>query len=102
MAASRLHELFVLNVALQLFDGVATWCGVAHWPEGNPLVRAAMGVLGTQQALLLYKAQACACLLLLRRSAAPMLAVPVLRRYFEELGLSFVPWMTRFLSLAMG
>ena len=34
-----LHELFVLNVCLQLFDGVATYHGVAHWGEGNPIAR---------------------------------------------------------------
>ena len=101
MASRQTHELFVLNLALQVFDGVATWQGIVHWQEGNPLVRSAMAVLGAEQALLLFKAQACGCLLLLRRSAAPALAGAGLASgagaYF---GLSFVPWMTRLLSLA--
>jgi hypothetical protein len=100
MPGRQLHELFLLNIALQLFDGVATAHGLACWHEGNPVIRAAMQVLGAEPALLLWKAQACGWLLLLRRSAAPALAGPALAAgaglYF---GLSFVPWTTRFLSL---
>ena len=95
-----MHELFLLNLALQLFDGVATWYGLRYWHEGNPFIRTTIEAVGAGQALVLYKAQACACLLLLRRSAAPMLAAWMLAGgaglYF---GLSFFPWMARLLSL---
>lgn len=100
MPGRQLHELFLLNIALQLFDGVATWHGLRCWQEGNPLIRAAIETVGAGQALVLYKAQACACLVLLRLSAAPMLAAWMLAGgaglYF---GLSFFPWMARLLSL---
>lgn len=101
MPGRQLHELFLLNVVLQLFDGVATRQGLGCWNEGNPLLRASMAVLGPEQALLLFKANACACLVLLRRSSATRLAVASLRMaaalYFV---LSFVPWTRRLLSLA--
>jgi len=101
MPGRQLHELFLLNVTLQLFDGVATSYGLACWREGNPVIRAAIQVLGAEQALLLWKAQACGWLLLLRRSPAPAVAGPALAVGAGlYLGLSFVPWMWRFLSLA--
>jgi hypothetical protein len=100
MPGRQLHDLFLLNIALQLFDGVATVQGLASWREGNPVIRAAIQALGAEQALLLWKAQACGWLVLLRSSAAPALAGPALA--FGAglyLTLSFVPWMTRLLSL---
>ena len=100
MPGRQLHDLFVLNIALQLFDGVATAHGIACWREGNPVIRAAMQALGAEQALLLWKAQACGWLVLLHRSAAPALAGPALAAGAGlYLSLSFVPWMARFLSL---
>jgi len=96
----QLHELFLLNIALQLFDGVATWQGLPRWQEGNPFIRAAIDTAGAGPALMLYKAQGCACLLLLRRSAAPVLAAWMLAAGAGlYIGLSFVPWMIRFVSL---
>ena len=74
MPGRQLHELFLLNLALQLFDGIATHHGLRSWQEGNPVIRAAMQALGNEQALLLFKAQACGWLVLLRRSPAPALA----------------------------
>jgi hypothetical protein len=100
MPGPQLHELFLLNIALQLFDGVATWQGLPRWQEGNPFIRAAIETAGAGPALMLYKAQACACLLLLRRSAAPALAAWMLAAGAGlYIGLSFVPWMMRFVSL---
>ena len=65
------------------------------------MIRAAMQALGNEQALLLFKAQACGWLVLLRRSPAPALACRALiggaGLYFA---LSYVPWMAHFLSLA--
>jgi hypothetical protein len=100
MTGRQLHDLFVLNLALQLFDGIATHHGLRSWHEGNPVIRAAMQALGPEQALLLFKAQACGWLVLLRRSPVPALAGPALvggaGLYFA---LSYVPWMVHFLSL---
>jgi hypothetical protein len=100
MYGAQLHELLLLNLALQLFDGVATLHGVRCWNEGNPLIRAAIDTFGPMQALMLAKAQACGSLVIIRRGAAPMLAGPVLAMGAGMyLGLSFVPWMIRLLSL---
>jgi hypothetical protein len=100
MYGAQLHELLLLNLALQLFDGVATLHGVHSWREGNPLIRAAIDAFGPMQALMLAKAQACGSLVIVRRVAAPMLAGPVLAAGAGMyLGLSFVPWMMRLLSL---
>ena len=102
MSASetRLHEIFVLNVALQLFDGVATWQGHLLWGEGNPVLQTIMATLGVGATLLLFKAKACAFLVLLRRcwrhraAYDALLAVALL-----YVSLSFVPWMARYVSL---
>lgn len=90
-----LIALMVLNLMLQLFDGVATYAGVtAGYGEGNPLVAWAIELLGPAAALSLVKVQACGWLLLLwalrRRSA---LAAPALAATATSyLALSFGPW----------
>jgi hypothetical protein len=100
MRGAQLHELLLLNLALQLFDGVATVHGLRGWNEGNPLIRSAIDALGPMQALMLAKAQACGSLVIVRRVASPVLAGPVLAvGAGMYLGLSFVPWMARLLSL---
>src|SRR5438445_252628 len=64
----RLYQLFLLNLCLQIFDGVATYEGVRlHWSEGNPLLLNIMPYLGLGTTLLLFKAKACGFLLVLRR-----------------------------------
>jgi hypothetical protein len=100
MSEERFHQLFVLNVALQLFDGLATWHGVCDFGEGNPLLAAFMAYLGVGLTVLLFKAKACGCLVVLRRcwrhpvAADAMLAITTLYG-----GFSFVPWMARYVSL---
>ena len=60
MKSSRVHQLFLLNLCLQLFDGIATYEGLRwHWSEGNPLLLAAIPYLGVGTTLLLFKAKAC-------------------------------------------
>jgi len=96
----RLHQLFVLNVALQLFDGVATWHGAQFWGEGNPFLHAMMTLLGFEATLLLFKAKACVFLVVLRRCwrhRETHAAMSILAAFYGWF--SFVPWMTRFLSL---
>jgi hypothetical protein len=73
--------LVIVNLALQLFDGAATYAGLnAGFAEGNPLLVWAFEHLGTLQALCLFKFQACVCVLVLwslrkNRLAAPALAL---------------------------
>lgn len=98
-----MHQLFLLNIALQLFDGVATYQGLRlHWCEGNPLLAATMPTLGVGSTLLLFKAKACGFLVLLRRAGAR--ALPYAQESLIAVAtayafLSFVPWMSRLLSL---
>jgi hypothetical protein len=95
------HQLFLLNVVLQLFDGIATYHGIATpWNEANPLLCAAMMQLGIGAALLLCKASACAGLVLLRSLAQHPLAGRGLAAIAAVYGsCSFIPWTARNLSL---
>lgn len=97
-----LHQLLLLNISLQLFDGVASWYGVPHWGEANPLVCEAMVALGLGPALLLYKAKACGFLVLVRRLHDPDATLLVYALAAVAYGtLSFVPWLARFGSLLL-
>jgi hypothetical protein len=59
-----LYALFILNVALQVFDGLATYLGLqAGFDEGNPLLAQAMTVVGPVSNLFLAKLGALTCLL---------------------------------------
>jgi hypothetical protein len=95
------HALFLLNLCLQLFDGVATYHGVqTHWAEGNPLVAAVMANMGVGAALLLFKAKACGCLVILRRLAGrPFVGWALAAVAAVYVVFSFVPWFTRILML---
>ena len=86
--------LVFLNLALQLFDGVATYVGVrSGFHEANPLLAWAFGQMGTTTALLLFKLHACACLLLLWQFRGSRLAVPALGASAVIYAIcSFVPW----------
>jgi hypothetical protein len=97
-----LRQLFALNVLLQLVDGLLTYQALQiGFPEGNPLLKASMATVGVGSALLLFKANACALLLLLRRSVPPLLGASVLRGV--ALGVSLlavVPWLGKYLAFA--
>jgi uncharacterized protein DUF5658 len=101
MDTKRLHQLFLLNLCLQVFDGVATYQGLRHhWAEGNPILVSWMPYLGAGGTLLLFKAKACGFLVLLRRLGHEPLvyeAFVVLATVYSFF--SFIPWMTRLLSL---
>ena len=61
LSPSVVHTLFLVNVGLQLFDGLSTYHGLQlGWQEGNPLVHALMVHWGTGWALLGAKSAACA------------------------------------------
>jgi hypothetical protein len=97
-----LYRLLILNVALQLFDGVATYQGMRIGVrEANPLLVAAFSVLGVGPALLLFKAKACALLVLLHRATPARIGVYVLRGLAAVYCLlSLGPWLGKFVTLA--
>jgi len=99
-AEQRLHQLFLLNLSLQIFDGVATYHGLRFWGEGNPLVANAFPYLGVAGTLCLFKAKACGFLVLLRRlGPRPLVRVSLELLATVYLFFSFIPWMSRLLSL---
>ncbi len=89
-----LLALFLLNVALQIFDGLATYLGLrAGFGEANPLIRWALLHTGPALAVTLFKLEACACLVLVWKLRRHPLALPALALtavvYFA---FSTVPW----------
>jgi len=86
--------LVLTNIALQVFDGIATYVGVhAGFAEGNPLLAWAFGHLGPASALCLFKLEACGCVLVLWRLRWSRLAAPALAISAAVYALcSFGPW----------
>jgi len=96
----RIHQLFLLNLTLQMFDGVATYQGLRFFGEGNPILRELMPYMGVGVTLLVLKAKACGILVVLRRLGdRPMVyeSFVVLAAVYSAL--SFIPWMSRILTL---
>jgi hypothetical protein len=93
--------LFLLNIALQLFDGVATYQGIlTPAGEANPILATAMAHLGLGSTLLLFKAKACGWLVILRRMAGRSFVAAALTGVAAAYGVcSFIPWMVRFLGM---
>lgn len=105
MSASRprlLVGLLIVNLFLQLFDGVATYFGIAAgYGEGNPLVAASFDWFGVGPALCFAKTYACGCLVLIwylgRRSS---LAVPaMIGTAVVYMAASVAPWSVAFATL---
>jgi len=96
-----MYHLFALNVALQMFDGIATYSGLREgWSEANPLLRHTFLALGVGPSLLLFKAKACGLLVLLHRLAPAYLAAHVLRLLAAVYCVcSLGPWLAKFLAL---
>ena len=98
-----LRQLFAVNILLQLVDGLLTYrAGPLGFHEGNPLVSASMVTLGFGWALVLYKANACGLLVLVRRSAPPALGAFAL--WATAMGVFFlavVPWLGKFMAFAL-
>jgi len=89
--------LLVLNILLQVFDGVATYQGLhAGFPEGNPIVAWGIEHLGPAAALALFKLEACACLVVLWwLGARSSVAVPALAAAAAIYAIaSVLPWST--------
>lgn len=97
----HVYHLFALNVALQMFDGVATYTGLHEgWSEANPLLRHTFIALGVGPTLLLFKAKACGLLFLLHRSAPAHLSGHVFRLLAAVYCVcSLGPWLAKFLAL---
>jgi hypothetical protein len=99
--AHQVYQLFVLNIALQLFDAVATYKGLeVGWHEGNPILANAFEFFGVAPALLLFKAKACGFLFLLNRHPEHELvaaALYVLASVYTVM--SLLPWLWKFLGL---
>ena len=98
-----LRELFALNVLLQLVDGMLTYGALQiGFREGNPLLSGSMAAVGPGSALLLFKANACGLLLLVRRGAPPLLGSRVLRAMALGVALfAVVPWLGKYLAFAV-
>ena len=98
--SNRVLQLFVLNLALQVFDGVATYNGMAMgWKEANPLLVFAFSHLGVGPALLLFKLKACLLLALLHRHRDHRSVPPVLMLLAGAYSsFSLVPWLAKFVG----
>lgn len=98
----RVYDLFVLNIALQLFDAVATYQGLQiGCKEANPILASAFASFGVGPALLLFKAKACGLLFLLNRNRAHhRLVTPALTLLAAVYTVfSLGPWLAKFLAL---
>ncbi len=97
-ADTLVFQLLLLNLVLQIFDGIATYVGLhigIH--EGNPLLRNAFDVWGVVPALVLFKAQACGLLLFVYWLAGAELATFALGILAAAYcTLSLVPWLCTF------
>jgi len=95
-----LRQLFALNVLLQVVDGLVTYGGIrVGMPEGNPLLSASIATVGTESALLLYKAGACALLFLVQRRVRPQLGGPLLLGLAVATAmLALVPWVGKLIA----
>ena len=104
LSSSVVYPLFLLNVVLQLFDGLSTYQGIhLGWQEGNPLVHAVMVYWGAGWALLGVKSAACALLLLLYcLGTHPLSAWALTLTAAYYFTLSFLPWVSVLLLCAAG
>jgi hypothetical protein len=98
-----LYDLLLLNIALQLFDGMATYTGIHMGVrEGNRLLCNSFAMWGVGPSLILFKAFACGVLVLLYRNTAEQLgrqALMLLAAVYCLL--SLLPWWAKLLSLVL-
>ncbi|MCK6556112.1 DUF5658 family protein [Candidatus Binatia bacterium] len=99
-----IHRLFVLNIALQAFDLVATYQGLQlGWREANPIIVAAFDYVGVGPALLLFKAKACGFLVLLRYLGDDTVVTTAMHLTAGAYAtLSLVPWLAKYVGLLLG
>jgi uncharacterized membrane protein len=105
MASPRervLRTLLLVNVWLQIFDGVATYLGVtAGYGEGNPIVAATFTHIGMGPALFVAKLYACGCLVLIwhLRGRSTLTFPALIGTAAAYLIGSVAPWSAAFASL---
>ncbi len=88
--------LIILNLALQMFDGVATYVGWQRFGEANPLLRAGFDAWGAGVTLVMAKIVAGALILVLARAGKPALVgVGLSFTLVAYAALSLVPWAFR-------
>jgi hypothetical protein len=95
-------RLLLLNILLQLFDGLATHGGLLYLGvhEANPLLRIGFQLWGIGPTLLLFKTAACALLVLVYRIASDEQALPALGMLAAVYALcSLLPWLATFLAV---
>ena len=94
MSQSVLTAILVtLNLALQIFDGFATYSGWQQWGEGNPLLRAGFETAGAGPTLVATKLGACLLVLFLMRAADRMIVkVGLSLTIAAYTAFSLVPW----------
>jgi hypothetical protein len=97
----RVYDLFVLNIALQLFDAVATYQGLQFgFGEANPLLRNAFELFGVLPALLQFKAVACGLLFLMNRHPTHGVVAGALTATAGVYSVfSLCPWLGKFAVL---
>jgi len=94
-----LAVLVALNLALQLFDGVATYVGWAEHGELNPILAAGFERFGAGPTLLVAKLIAIMFVFVLAATPRRALATIGLGITFTAYtALSFVPWSQRLLQ----
>ena len=100
---SLFYDLFLLNIVLQLFDGMATYAGVQMGvPEANQLLCSTFVVWGVGPSLVLFKAFACGTLVLLYRKTGEDIGRPALMLLAAVYcGFSLLPWSVKLISLAL-
>lgn len=100
---SLFYDLFLLNIVLQLFDGVATYAGVQMGVrEANQLLCNCFAMWGVGRSLILFKAFACSVLVLLYRKTGEeigLLALTLLAVVYSVC--SLLPWWAKLISLAL-
>jgi hypothetical protein len=92
----QLGILVLLNLALQLFDGVATYVGWEQHGEMNPILRAGFDRFGAGPTLVAAKAMAILFVLVLAatpRRRLGMIGLAITLTAYTTL--SFVPWAQR-------
>lgn len=87
-----------LNLALQLFDGVATYVGWERVGEANPLLRAGFHAFGAAPTLVVAKVFAACLVLWIARAPRSRLVAPGLAfTVCVYVVFSFIPWSWRLL-----
>ena len=91
--------LVTLNLAAQLFDGIATYIGWERFGEANPLLRAAFLSWGAGPTLLVAKLASAALVLLLARTPRrDLVGIGLVLTLTVYTALSLVPWSIRLLG----